>query len=61
LPFTGPAHRVERITSVSNYGDAKLQPPDAAYLARMMAGALDSGKEVTTRVQVWVNFVLVPR
>lgn len=54
--------RVERITSVSNYGDATPTVPDANFLMQMMIGSQEPASgSVTTRVQVWVNFVLGPR
>lgn len=54
--------RVDRITSVSNYGDTTPTVPDVNFFARMMAGAQEGpANSVTTSAQVWVNFVLVPR
>ncbi len=54
--------RVDRITSISNYGDATPVVPDVNFFAQIMAGAQGgSTKSVTTKAQVWVNFVLVPR
>jgi uncharacterized protein YggE len=54
--------RVDRITSVSNFGDANSAIPDANFLTRMMFGVPeDSADSVTTSAQVLVDFVLVPR
>ncbi|MES1984426.1 MAG: SIMPL domain-containing protein [Pseudomonadota bacterium] len=54
--------RVERITSVSSYGDATSTMPDVNFFAQMMAGTQEGpSNSVTTRAQVWVNFALVPR
>jgi uncharacterized protein YggE len=54
--------RVERITSVSSYGDVTQTLPDVNFLAQMMAGAQEGpSNSVTTRAQVWANFVLAPR
>jgi uncharacterized protein YggE len=54
--------RVERITSVSNYGDAASVVPDANFIMQMVMGTQDVAPgSVTTRVQVWVNFVLSSR
>jgi uncharacterized protein YggE len=53
--------RVERITSVSNYGDATPTMADVDFFTRMMSGAQDDrANSVTTRTQIWVNFVLTP-
>jgi len=54
--------RVERITSVSNYGDATPMTADVDFFAQMITGAREMpSNSVTTRAQVWVNFILVPR
>ncbi len=54
--------RVERITSVSSYGDATPTIPDVNFIAQMMTGGQDDPPNlVTTRAQVWADFVLVPR
>jgi uncharacterized protein YggE len=54
--------RVERMTSVSSYGDTAPTIPDVNFIAQMMTGGQDDPPNiVTTRAQVWVNFVLVPR
>lgn len=53
--------RVDRITSVSNYGATRTSP-DVESFMRMLAGTQEGDPDmVTTRAEAWVNFVLVPQ
>lgn len=61
--YTAPLGlRVERIVSVSSYGDVAPTMPDMSIFTQMMVGAQEeASNSVITRAQVWVNFALIAR